>query len=178
MIIFKEFFFSLSAVDKCQTSNLGDARDALVNVCIDSLAAYKTTLSSSHAMGALMCPPNMRMLPCYMLALLKNVRIWQNGIPDLSLFFLTKCTRTLQVIGLGNLALPFIWNNAEMPSLPDSQGGSLKMVWFLCESLHKFQCLPDCWTDYSHELYKFDRNLLDSQTDPPWKYIEMVGISE
>ena len=35
-------------------------------------------------------------------------------------------------------------NTAEMPSLPDSQDrGSLKIVWFLCESLHKFQCLPD-----------------------------------
>ena len=27
------------------------------------------------------------------------------------------------------------------------------------------------------ELYTFDRNLPDSQTNPPWKYIEMVGIS-
>ena len=28
------------------------------------------------------------------------------------------------------------------------------------------------------ELYTFDRNLPDSQANPPWKYIEMVGISE
>ena len=27
------------------------------------------------------------------------------------------------------------------------------------------------------ELYTFDKNLTDSQTNPPWKYIEMVGIS-
>ena len=26
------------------------------------------------------------------------------------------------------------------------------------------------------ELYTFDKNLPDSQTNPPWKYIEMVGI--
>ena len=65
-----------------------------------------------------------------------------------------------------------------MPSLPDSQGGSLKIIWFLCELLHKFQCLPDL-SDWLPpiELYTFDRNLPDSQTNPPWKYIEMVGIS-
>ena len=27
------------------------------------------------------------------------------------------------------------------------------------------------------ELYTYDRNLPDSQTNPPWKYIEMVGKS-
>ncbi|XP_071496499.1 protein transport protein Sec24A-like isoform X1 [Diadema antillarum] len=64
---------SRMAVDKCQTSNLGDARDALVNVCLDTLAAYRTTLASSHAMGALMCPPNLRLLPLYTLSLLKNM---------------------------------------------------------------------------------------------------------
>ena len=29
-----------------------------------------------------------------------------------------------------------------------------------------------------NELYTYDRNLPDSQTNPPRKYIEMVGISE
>ncbi|XP_033643820.1 protein transport protein Sec24A-like [Asterias rubens] len=61
------------AVDKSQTSNMSDARDALVNVCVDSLSMYKATLPSSHTVGTLMCPQSLRMLPSYTLAALKNV---------------------------------------------------------------------------------------------------------
>ena len=65
----------------------------------------------------------------------------------------------------------------EMPSLPDSQGGSLKMLYFLCESLHNFNASLTFGLATPIELYTFDRNLPDSQTNPPWKYLEMVGIS-
>ena len=60
-----------------------------------------------------------------------------------------------------------------MPSLPDS--------WKL------YDICVNCCTNFNAsliyglatpiELYTFDRNLPDSQTNPPWKYIEMVSIS-
>ncbi|XP_022080960.1 protein transport protein Sec24A-like isoform X2 [Acanthaster planci] len=60
------------AVDKSLTSTMSDARDALVNVCVDSLSAFKATLPSGQTVGTLMCPKSLRMLPLYTLAALKN----------------------------------------------------------------------------------------------------------
>ncbi|XP_072038207.1 protein transport protein Sec24A-like isoform X2 [Amphiura filiformis] len=62
---------SRMAVDKSVMNSVGDARDAIVNVCLDSLSAYKGTLASGQTMGTLMAPHSLRLLPCYMLALLK-----------------------------------------------------------------------------------------------------------
>ncbi|XP_038061133.1 protein transport protein Sec24A-like isoform X2 [Patiria miniata] len=60
------------AVDKSLTSTMSDARDALVNVSVDSLSCYKGTLPSGQTVGTLMCPKSLRMLPLYTLAALKN----------------------------------------------------------------------------------------------------------
>ncbi len=67
---------SFAAVDKSVMNSVGDARDAIVNVCLDSLTAYKGTLPSGQTMGTLMAPYSLRLLPCYMLALLKCVSIY------------------------------------------------------------------------------------------------------
>lgn len=61
------------AVDRSLTSSLSDARDALVNACVDALTAFKMGLSSP-AHGALEVCPNMSLLPLYTLALFKSVR--------------------------------------------------------------------------------------------------------
>lgn len=63
---------SKMAVDRSITSSLSDARDALINVCLDVLGVYKLTLSGQVA-GALMSPYSLRLLPLYILALLKHV---------------------------------------------------------------------------------------------------------
>ena len=70
------FYCDLAAVDKSLQYSLSDAREALVNSAIDMLNAYSGTLTSSQQMGALLCPPNMRLLPLLVLALLKFVSLW------------------------------------------------------------------------------------------------------
>lgn len=59
------------AVDRSQQSSLSDARDALINVAIDALSAYK--LSQSIGTGSLLAPGNLKLLPLYIIALLKCV---------------------------------------------------------------------------------------------------------
>lgn len=63
---------SKMAVDRSQTSSMSDAREAMVNACIDALAAFKMGLSSP-AHGALEAPSALRLMPLYTLALVKCV---------------------------------------------------------------------------------------------------------
>lgn len=65
-------YLFLTAVDRSQQSSLSDARDAFINVVIDALSAYKLTQSSVTGTG-LLAPNSLRLLPLYILALLKNV---------------------------------------------------------------------------------------------------------
>jgi hypothetical protein len=62
----------LSAVDRSHESSLSDARDAFINVAIDVLSAYKL-IQSSGGHNSLLTPYNLRLLPLYILALLKYV---------------------------------------------------------------------------------------------------------
>ncbi|XP_064099698.1 protein transport protein Sec24A-like isoform X2 [Macrobrachium nipponense] len=60
------------AVDRCLTSSMSDAREALVNACVDALCAYKIGLSTpSH--GTIEAAPALQLLPLYTLALLKSI---------------------------------------------------------------------------------------------------------
>jgi hypothetical protein len=61
-----------SAVDRSLQSSLSDARDAFINVAIDVLTAYKL-VQSSGGPTSLLTPSNLRLLPLYILALLKYV---------------------------------------------------------------------------------------------------------
>ncbi|CAL4072677.1 unnamed protein product [Meganyctiphanes norvegica] len=63
---------SKMAVDRSQTSSMSDAREAMVNACVDALAAFKMGLSSP-AHGALESPSALRLMPLYSLALFKCV---------------------------------------------------------------------------------------------------------
>jgi hypothetical protein len=58
-------------VDRALSTRIDDAREALSNMVVDSLAAYRATHSSTS--GALMCPEALRLLPLQICALLKNV---------------------------------------------------------------------------------------------------------
>lgn len=62
------------AVDRSLHSSISDARDAIVNVCVDVLSAYKATMSSSAT--GLYAPANLRLLPLYLAALLKSVNLF------------------------------------------------------------------------------------------------------
>ncbi|KAF7996308.1 hypothetical protein HCN44_001940 [Aphidius gifuensis] len=59
------------AVDRAGQYSLSDARDALINVAIDVLTIFK--LSSSAMVGGLMAPGNLKLLPLYIMALLKCI---------------------------------------------------------------------------------------------------------
>ncbi|XP_028816465.1 protein transport protein Sec24B isoform X2 [Denticeps clupeoides] len=59
------------AIDRCVTSSVSDARDALVNAVVDSLAAYRNNGSNLQPAG-LIAPAAMRLFPLYILALLKQ----------------------------------------------------------------------------------------------------------
>jgi hypothetical protein len=61
------------AVDRSVTASLNDAWDALVNVLIDSLAAYRSSVLSNQQPG-LMVPLSLQLFPLFVLALLKQVR--------------------------------------------------------------------------------------------------------
>lgn len=61
----------MTAVDRSQQSSLSDARDALINVAIDVLSAYK--LSQSIGESGLLAPNSLKLLPLYIIALLKCV---------------------------------------------------------------------------------------------------------
>ncbi|XP_030305556.1 protein transport protein Sec24B isoform X1 [Calypte anna] len=59
------------AVDRSVSSSLSDARDALVNAVVDSLAAYMSTASNLQQ-SMLMAPNSLKLFPLYVLALLKQ----------------------------------------------------------------------------------------------------------
>ncbi|XP_073680604.1 protein transport protein Sec24A isoform X2 [Garra rufa] len=59
------------AVDRSVTASLSDARDALINAAIDSLASYRTSVLSIQQPG-LLAPACLRLFPLYVLALLKH----------------------------------------------------------------------------------------------------------
>uniref|UniRef100_A0A8C0WSC0 Protein transport protein Sec24A n=2 Tax=Castor canadensis TaxID=51338 RepID=A0A8C0WSC0_CASCN len=65
------------AVDRSVTASLSDARDALVNALIDSLAAYRSSVLSNQQPG-LMVPFSLRLFPLFVLALLKQ-KSFQTG---------------------------------------------------------------------------------------------------
>ncbi|XP_011496986.1 PREDICTED: protein transport protein Sec24A [Ceratosolen solmsi marchali] len=57
------------AVDKSVQSSLSDARDALINAAVDVLSSYK--LLQSYPGSGLVAPQNLKLLPVYIIALLK-----------------------------------------------------------------------------------------------------------
>lgn len=59
------------AIDRAVSSSLSDARDALVNAVVDFVSAYKSNMSNLQQSG-LVVPAGMRLLPLYILALLKQ----------------------------------------------------------------------------------------------------------
>ncbi|XP_061848319.1 protein transport protein Sec24B isoform X3 [Colius striatus] len=65
------------AVDRSVSSSLADARDALVNAVVDSLAAYMSTASNLQQ-SMLIAPNSLKLFPLYVLALLKQSTIHVN----------------------------------------------------------------------------------------------------
>ncbi|XP_076368820.1 protein transport protein Sec24A-like [Tachypleus tridentatus] len=60
------------AVDK-SIASLSDAQDAMINSCCDLISTYHNTLAAGQTAGALMVPYCARLLPLFVLGLLKSV---------------------------------------------------------------------------------------------------------
>ncbi|CAB3244259.1 unnamed protein product [Arctia plantaginis] len=65
---------SKMAVDRCQTASMSEAREAVMNVAVDALSAFRLSqnLPAGHLSSALHAPVSLRLLPLYLLALLKR----------------------------------------------------------------------------------------------------------
>lgn len=68
-----KYLFVFVAADRSLQSSVSDARDALINVAIDVFSAYK--LLQSVGSGGLLSPGNLKLLPVYIMALLKCVSL-------------------------------------------------------------------------------------------------------
>lgn len=66
----------ISAVDRSLQSSLSDARDAFINVAIDILSSYKLSLNMGSSASGILAPQSLKLLPLYILALLKYVRYY------------------------------------------------------------------------------------------------------
>jgi protein transport protein SEC24 len=59
-------------------NSLKDAKDAMVNAAIDYLQAYSQHLVSSQRSNSLLSPYSLRLIPLFILALMKNVCFFIN----------------------------------------------------------------------------------------------------
>lgn len=60
------------AVDKSLSACLSDAREAMINAVVDMLSAFGSTLSAGQRLGQLPCLYQMRLVPLFVLAMLKS----------------------------------------------------------------------------------------------------------
>ncbi|KAI3644225.1 hypothetical protein MP228_010389 [Amoeboaphelidium protococcarum] len=60
------------AVERAVTAKLEDARDALINKCVDVLKVYKTSFSSAGQNPQLLACENLKLIPLMTLGLIKN----------------------------------------------------------------------------------------------------------
>ncbi|CAD0198408.1 unnamed protein product [Chrysodeixis includens] len=65
---------SKMAVDRCMTASMGEAREAVMNVAVDALSAFRLSqnLPAGAMSSSLHAPMSLRLLPLYLLALLKK----------------------------------------------------------------------------------------------------------
>lgn len=116
------------AVDRSLQHSLSDAREAFLNVVCDVLSTYKIT-QSGHQRGSLLAPSSLKLLPLYILALLKHpaFRIGQSTRLDDRVFAMTE----MKCLPLNSLMLSiypelypihtletdptFEWNDLDVP---------------------------------------------------------------
>ncbi|XP_046813506.1 protein transport protein Sec24A [Vespa crabro] len=99
---------SKMAVDRSQQSSLSDARDALINVAIDVLSAYK--LSQSVGSGGLLAPSSLKLLPLYIIALLKCIAFRSGTSTRLDDRVFAMCQlKTLPILQLIQMVYPDLY---------------------------------------------------------------------
>jgi protein transport protein SEC24 len=81
------------AVDKALSATLGDAREAMINAAVDMLSAYRPAVNAGAASGQLLCPYQLRLIPLYVLAMLKSnaFRVGMSTKLDDRIFAMEQC---------------------------------------------------------------------------------------
>ncbi|KAL3877465.1 hypothetical protein ACJMK2_035167 [Sinanodonta woodiana] len=120
------------ASDRTATTSLSDARDALINAAVDILSAYGSTLPGSQRIGTLPACHSLRLIPMYILAMLKHVafRLIPSVKLDDRVFALHGC-KTLPLVSMIQNFYPDLYpvhnitdkgqnkkGSEEVPSLP------------------------------------------------------------
>ncbi|XP_064628770.1 protein transport protein Sec24A-like isoform X2 [Lineus longissimus] len=59
-------------VDRTHASSLGDAREAMINAAVDAIGAFSSTLPAAQRIGSLSACYSIRLLPMYVLAMMKS----------------------------------------------------------------------------------------------------------
>ncbi|KAL5018602.1 hypothetical protein ScPMuIL_004324 [Solemya velum] len=97
------------AVDRCVSSSLTDAREALINAALDSITSYSSTMHSSQRMGSLMLPHSLRLLPLYVLAMMKSMafRLGSTKLDD-RVFAMEQC-KTLPMSQMMQIMYPSLY---------------------------------------------------------------------
>ncbi len=62
------------AADRSMTSSIQEAREAMSNVACDIVKTSNTSNNSSNRAFGLFVPPSLRLIPLYMLSMMKSVR--------------------------------------------------------------------------------------------------------
>lgn len=109
------------AIEKAlQTTRLLDAREALINKCIDILTVYRSEITPTSSPTQLMLPESLKLFPLYVLAMLKNV-LFRSGTdvrPDERTYW-TMVVRTLPI----SLLIPFLYPRMfPLHNLPEGAG--------------------------------------------------------
>eukprot|EP01129_Flabellula_baltica_P004575 TRINITY_DN1598_c0_g1_i7.p1 TRINITY_DN1598_c0_g1~~TRINITY_DN1598_c0_g1_i7.p1 ORF type:complete len:718 (+),score=156.54 TRINITY_DN1598_c0_g1_i7:361-2514(+) len=75
------------AINKSLDSNLGNAREAVLNMCVDIIANYMKVTGQAPTGGQLNLPPSLDAYPMFTLALLKNVILAGGHAPDIRSYY-------------------------------------------------------------------------------------------
>jgi protein transport protein SEC24 len=90
MCKFRNKRLTCTAIEKALSSKLSDAREALVNKCIDIMAVYRSDVVGSAGGNNLLLPEALKLFPLFVLALVKNVifRAGSDIKPDERTFYM------------------------------------------------------------------------------------------
>ncbi|XP_064595688.1 protein transport protein Sec24A-like isoform X2 [Liolophura sinensis] len=112
------------AADRTVTSSLNDAREAMINAAMDALSAYGSSLTSSQRAGNLMISYSLRLIPLYVLAMLKCLAFRVGSLTKLDdrVLALERC-KTLPLYRLMQMIYPDLY---PVHALTDENGLNLK----------------------------------------------------
>jgi len=113
------------AIDKIQSTKISDAREAIVNKCVDILTFYRETFCTANS--PLQIPDSLRSFPLLVLAVAKNILFRPGDVrPDERAFHMYRF-KTLSVDASLDWIYPKLYNLAAMTSSAIDQDGQINL---------------------------------------------------